>query len=228
MTSFGDRVRRRRLTARLRQTDFFEHGLTQSQLSLIENDAIAPSPDKIDRIADALKVSSLELVAGTALEAVYIAARFTADDRAVILQVSGFTRSQRLVALQESYFRLAVFFRLMRFGSALFAISTEDEALFQHCVRVFHRILDATREYDGALAPAMFVPRSLLDEPEIEMSRMRVLMQRSLAYASSLVLEYTEADDAAMRAEIVVQMGLARVDSHLEHLVPEALDIRIA
>jgi len=75
--SFGDRVRRRRLSAQLRQTDFLEHGLTQSQLSLIENGTIG-SPEKIDQIAAALKVASLWLVTGTEVEAAYVGARFNA------------------------------------------------------------------------------------------------------------------------------------------------------
>jgi transcriptional regulator with XRE-family HTH domain len=225
--SFGDRVRRRRLSAQLRQTDFFDHGLTQSQLSMIENSQTEPSPENIERIADKLKLPALELVAGTELEAAYIAARFTADEQAVILQASQFTRSQRLVAVQESYRRIMRFFKISRFGSAAYVVSIEDETLFQQSVRIFQRVLDAARECDGILTDAMFVPRSLIEEPDIEISRLRVLMQRSLAFVSSMVLEYPEADDDAVRCQIVLQIGLGRVDLHLERLLPEALDIRI-
>jgi transcriptional regulator with XRE-family HTH domain len=226
--SFGDRVRRRRLSARLRQRDFFESGLTQSQLSMIENTQIQASPENVDRIADALHLAALDLVAGTELEAAYIAARFNVEEKAVILQATQFSRSQRLVAVQESYRRIMQFFRIMRFGSAPHAISIEDETLFQQSVRIFRRVLDAAREYDGTLADAMFVPRSLIEEPEIEMSRLRVLMQRSLAFVASMVLEYPEADDDAERQRIAVQIGLGRLDLHLARSVSEALDIRIA
>jgi transcriptional regulator with XRE-family HTH domain len=228
MTSFGDRVRRRRLSAQLRQTDFVDHGLTQSQLSMIENGTIAPSPEKIDRIANALKLSSLDLVAGTEVEAAYVAARFTAEEKALILQAFQLTRSERIVAVKESYWRIKVFFRIMRFGSAAYVISLDDETYYQQSVRVFRRMLDAAREYDETLADAMFVPSSLIEEPGIEIARLRMLMQRSLAFVSSMVLEYPEADDDAMRRRIALQIGLGRVDAYLEHLVPDALDIRIA
>lgn len=216
MSSFGDRLRSRRLLAQLRQTDFFQHGITQSQLSMMESGSIEPSADKIERLAGALKLAPLDLVAGTNLEASYLELRFTAEEKSVIEHVARFTRSERIVTVQESYNRIGDFLTILSSGQTANHVTLEDETYYQNAVRILQRSIDGAREHADVLAERIFVPVSLIGESETRFAGWRVSLQRSLALIASLILEYPEANESAARREIVLKIGLDRIDRYLE------------
>jgi len=215
MSTFGDEIRRRRHSADLRQTDFARFGITQSRLSMIENGTIVPSPEKIEKLALALKVTALELVGGTKLEDGYLTARYTVAEVAVIRGTVDFTRSQRIVAVQEAYVRVMRFFELLRATPAAQVASSDDEARYQQTLRIVERAIDAARAYDEGLAAGIAMPPSMLDEPDVRSGRGWNVLRRSAALIASLVVEYPEADAAAVRLEIAGRLGLDRIDAYL-------------
>lgn len=215
MSKFGDRLRARRLALRLRQTDFLERGVTQSQLSLIENGDLKPSPAKIDSIAAILNVGAIDLVADTELEDVYFAARLTPDEIMVVVESASLNRSERFVGAQESYRRIQLLCEFSYAARVIRPVSIDDESQYQHAARIFRRALDAAREFDAALAGRMFVPDSLIGDAGAPMVQVPILFRRSAAYLRSLVLEYPEADEDRRREQICEQIGLARIDHYL-------------
>jgi transcriptional regulator with XRE-family HTH domain len=222
MSKFGDRLRDRRLAARLRQTDFRGGGVTQSQLSRIESGDIEPSVAKIDSIAAVLNLVPIELVADTELEGAYFAARLTSDEIVVVVESARLTRAQRLIAVEESYGRIRALCEALWPARADRPVSIDDEAYYQHAARIFRRSLDIAREYDTLLGGRMFVPDSLIGESTVTMAQLRVHFQRSVAYLRSLILEYPEANDEAQRREICRQLGLDRLDFYVRERATEA------
>jgi len=215
MSKFGDRLRARRLAARLRQSDFLDGGITQSHLSLIENGDVAPSAAKIDRIAAMLNVAAVDLVADTELEDAYFAARLTSDEVMVLVEAARLTRSERLVGVQEAYHRIQRLCELVYGSPGLRAVGIDDESQYQHAARIFRRVLDAAREHDTTLASRIFVPDSLIGDSGTPVVQARILFRRSEAYVRSLVLEYPEADEIGRREQICDLIGLRRIDDYV-------------
>jgi transcriptional regulator with XRE-family HTH domain len=214
VSTFGDRVRSLRLAAHLRQTDFVVHGITQSQVSLIEHGDIVPAPVKIDILAKLLGISGVDLVAGTELQSRYDADRVPGvpDERA--LEAARLIRSQRIVAVQEAYRRVQRMCELLAARAG--AVTIDDEAQYQFAVRICRRALLAVREYDLPIAERTFVVPSMIGDGTVDLTTVRATMQRSAGYLSSLILQFPEADTRVARQAIVMQIGLDRVDRFID------------
>jgi transcriptional regulator with XRE-family HTH domain len=199
----------------LRQADFSEHGITQSQLSLIEKGDLEPSAAKIDVLASVLNLAPRDLIADTELEGRYDASQSLDRRKAHAAQTARLARSQRLVAAAEAYQRI------QRFCERFCAVGTEQstsidaDAHYQFAVRIYRRAIDEAKEFDRMLAENVFLIPSIIGELRIDNVSLQTMLQRSQAYLTSLLLEYPEADNADARREIVTQIGLEPIDRYL-------------
>ena len=223
MSIFGDRIRYLRQEHHLKQTDFSVYGISQSQLSLIENGETAPSTEKIELLAGVLERIPTELVAGTELERPYLAARASREDADLHDRAEDLARSARMIAVEEAYKRVFRFVQLWDDSDLASRYDISNERYYQFAARVLRRALDAGKQDDPVLVERLHVPDSLMDEPTVTIERLRLAMSKSLAYIQSLILEYAEADDESSRGEIVRALGLPAVDRQLS-----ALESRIA
>jgi transcriptional regulator with XRE-family HTH domain len=212
-------VRSHRLAASLRQVDFIEHGITQSQLSLIENGDLEPSPMKINVIAGALNLPPRDLVVGTELESRYDASESLDRRSKNATQTIRFMRSQRLVAAEEAYRRIQRFLELFCVVDTSRASRIDEDAHYQFAVRIYRRAIDEAKEFDRVFADHVLVIPSIIGDLRLDAVSLQTMLHRSKAYLNSLILEYPEADNAASRQEIVAQTGLDRIDRFLDQLL---------
>lgn len=219
MIAFGERIKSLRLERQLKQEEFTAHGVSQSQLSQIENGHIPVSVDKVERLAKVLAIAAADLVAGTDLQDKYFAHRLTPQDLATREQTLSSTRSRRITAVEEAYKRIQLFHDLLyNDGDNRFTASVDNDAYYQHASRILRRATHAADEFDSDLSARLYVPESLLDEGDFDdyaIEQLRFRIKKSLAYVRSLVLEFPESDDPNVRLDIVTEIGLDKVDRHL-------------
>lgn len=225
MSIFGDRVRDLRHVSRLKQADFQQHGISQSQLSLIENGETEPGLERIELISRVLERTPSELVAGTELERQYETAWATREDGASGEAATAFARSERIVAVEEAYKRVQRFLDLLLDPSANYRGDAENERYYQYGARILRRALDAARTFDPALAARVFIPDSIMDA-SVAKGALQFTMTKSLVYIQSLLLEFPEADSSDSRIAVVARLGLAAVDEHLRAAVAVRLVAR--
>lgn len=214
MSIFGDRIRDLRHGSRLKQADFQRHGISQSQLSLIENGETEPGLERIELISRVLDRSPAELVAGTELELQYATAWTTREVGASGEAAAAFARSERIVAVEEAYKRVQRFFDLLLDPIANYRGEAENERYYQYGARILRRALDAARGFDLSLAARVHVPDSIMDA-SVATGALQFTMTKSLVYVQSLLLEFPEADSSVTRSAVVARIGLAAVDEHL-------------
>jgi transcriptional regulator with XRE-family HTH domain len=222
---FGDRVRDLRHASRLKQADFQPHGISQSQLSLIENGETEPGPERIELISRVLERTPAELVAGTELERQYATARVTRAGGAAGEAANAFERSERIVAVEEAYKRVVRFVDLLLDPSANYRGDAENERYYQFGARILRRALDAAQTCDPALAGRVYIPDSIMDA-SVAKGALQFTMTKSLVYIQSLLLEFPEADNSATRSAVIARIGLAAVDDHLASSRPARLVAR--
>ena len=215
VTIFGDRIRFLRQEHHLKQTDFHAYGISQSQLSLIENGESAPCAEKIEVLANVFERLPADLVAGTELEMGYAAARAVQGFATPLDRAEDLSRSARAIAVEESYKRILLFHGLLADPDARYRRDVANERYYQYCARILRRALAAAKQLDPALGERVEFPKSIMDEPCENAERLRLAMIKSLAYVQSLTLEYPEADDEASRRDILLGLGLAKIDRHL-------------
>ncbi len=214
MSIFGDRIRELRLATRLKQVDFHQYGISQSQLSLIENGELVPCLERIELIAKVLEVTAAELVADTELEDRYATAWADREERDAGDGAAAFARSERIVAVEEAYKRVQRFFDLLLDQNANYEGNAANERYYQYGARILRRALESARVSDSTLAARVYVPDSIMDA-YVAKDTVQFAIIKSLAYVQSLLLEYPEADSAAVRAAVVARIGLAGIDEHL-------------
>ncbi len=219
MSIFGDRIRDLRRVSRLKQADFQQHGISQSQLSLIENGETEPGLERIELIARVLDRTPAELVAGTELERQYAHAWTARRDDASAEGANAFARSERIVAVEEAYKRVQRFFDLLLDPSANYQGDPENERYYQYGARILRRALDAARASDPALTTRVYIPDSIMDA-SVAKGALQFTMTKSLVYIQSLLLEFPEADNAITRSTLVARLGLTAVDEHLSSVRP--------
>ncbi len=219
MSIFGERIRDLRRLSRLKQADFQQHGISQSQLSLIENGETEPGLERIELIARVLDRSPADLVAGTELERQYANAWTAREDDAASEGASAFERSERIVAVEEAYKRVQRFFDLLLDPSANYRGDPENERYYQYAARILRRALEAARVSDPALTARVYIPDSIMDA-SVAKGALQFTMTKSLVYIQSLVLEFPEADASSSRSTIVARIGLNAVDEHLADFHP--------
>jgi transcriptional regulator with XRE-family HTH domain len=211
---FGDRIRELRHISRLKQADFQRYGISQSQLSLIENGETEPCLERIELISRVLERTPAELVAGTELEAQYASAWTTRVEGASGEAAAAFSRSERIVAVEEAYKRVQRFFDLLLDPITNYRREAENERYYQYGARILRRALDAARGFDPSLGTRVYVPDSIMDAA-VANGALQFAMTKSLLYIQSLLLEFPEADSAVTRSAVVARIGLAAVDEHL-------------
>jgi len=221
VSTFGDRVRNRRLAASLRQADFLEHGITQSQLSLIENGDLVPSAAKINIIASVLKMHPRDLVADTELESRYQAAESLDRSATNAAQSARFLRSLRLIAAEEAYRRIQRFCEVFCVVDARRATRINDDAHYQLALRIYRRAITEANDVDQRSADRVLIISSIIGGLHIDAISLQTMLHRSRAYLNSLILEYPEADNADARRDVVTQTGLDRIDRFLDELLAE-------
>lgn len=217
MSIFGDRIRELRHASGLKQVDFHRHGISQSQLSLIENGEIDPCLERIELIAAILGSTPAELVSGTELEGRYANALTARKDGVSGDGAGAFARSERIVAVEEAYKRVQRFFDLLLDANANYGGSAENERYYQYAARILRRALDLAAVSDPALAGRVYVPDSIMDA-FVAKDTVQFAIIKSLAYVQSLLLEFPEADRAVAREAIVARLGLAVIDEHLANV----------
>ena len=219
MIAFGERIKSLRLERQLRQEEFTAHGVSQSQLSQIENGHIPASVDKVERLAKVLNIAPADLVAGTDLQDKYFASRLTPQDLATREQTVSSARSRRIIAVEEAYKRIQLFHDLLYNDiGKRFAATVDNDAYYQHASRILRRATNGAKEFDPDLSTRLYVPESLLDEIDFNddaIDDLRFRIKKSLAYVRSLVLEFPESDDINVRLDVVNEIGLDKVDRHL-------------
>lgn len=216
MSVFGDRVRSYRLGAHLRQSDFSKHGITQSQLSLIEHGDVAPSAVKVKIIAEMLHLAPADLIAGTELQSVgdALSGPLHRDERAEYAEWQW--RSKQLVALEESYLRIQQLFEVVAGAQGDGIATLDDEAYYQLALRINRRSVEALQQCDIAMSDHAYALPSLLGDRDIDLKSLHMMMRRSCAYIHSMILEYPEADTPSARSEIRTRIGLDRIDRYIE------------
>jgi transcriptional regulator with XRE-family HTH domain len=230
--NFGDQLRRERSRLSLSQEKLAElAGYDKAHISNLERGKKQPSADGIDRLARALNIPPLTLVADTDVAGKYAAQRLDPQDRTIQQRAERRRHSQKIVALHEIYKRIMELHSFFLAGTVLNSPDALSEAYIHHLDDLLREACTEAAQVPGMidLAVELYVPDSLdprkytdgftFFEEEQECEQINVF--KSEAAVLKWVLRYPEADSAPDRDELAAKLNLNRIDQHLEKLRSE-------
>lgn len=230
--NFGDKLRCERSRLGLSQEKLAAlAGYDKAHISNLERGKKQPSADAVDRLAAALNLPPLALVADTDVAGKYAAQRLDPKDRTIQQHADRRRQSQKVVALHEIYKRVMELHDFFLVGSILNSPDALSEAYIHHLDDLLRDACADAAQVPGManLAEELYVPETLdprkytdgfaffNEEQECE----QINVFKSEAAVLKWVLRYPEADNASDRDEAASKLSLNRIDEHLAKLRSE-------
>jgi transcriptional regulator with XRE-family HTH domain len=220
MEKFGQRVRRLRDEQGLSQSALGTRvGLGKPHISKLETSAKPPSTSVIDRLAQALGLSAIDLVEGTDMEGKYVAQRLNASEVTALREQQRVRLSSEIIAAREIYRLIGAYHREFLEGQVLnspdslsaanFALLTD--ALEEVCSRISH--VSGITDLEGklfvaeSLDPQRYIFDGFLFEDYVQRWELDAL-RAGEAELEKLAVLYPQGDSPQVLASVRNRYGL--------------------